>query len=138
MVKTSVKALLFTGDGAEEFFVGLPVARINAAITDHLVMLFWDVPDQPSDEFHNGDCFFHVFTIFMAAVMEGNKVTVVAVDPGSGDDRASEIASDIFDHCFWVAFVRPGIDIKTIFVLPVAAGLYFFERWSDQAFHFVQ
>ena len=130
--------MFFTGDGAKEFFVGLPVTRVNAAITDHLIMLFWDVSDEAADELHSGDRFFHVFTIFVAVVMEGNKAPIVAVDPGSGDDRASKIAADIFDHCFWVAFVRLGIDIKTIFMLPVAAGLYFFERWADQRFHFVQ
>ena len=130
--------MFFTGDGAKEFFVGLPVTRVNAAITDHLIMLFWDVSDEAADELHSGDRFFHVFTIFVTVVMEGNKVPIVAVDPGSGDDRASKIAADIFDHCFWVAFVRLGIDIKTIFMLPVAAGLYFFERWADQRFHFVQ
>ena len=130
--------VFFPGDGAEEFFVDLPVARINAAITDHLIMLFRDVPDQPADELHSGDCFFHIFTIFVAVVMEGNKVPIVAVDAGSGDDRASKIAADIFDHCFRVAFVRLGIDIKTIFVLLIAAGLYFFEGWADQRFHFVQ
>ena len=138
MVETSVNMVLFPGDGAGEFFVGLPVPGIDAAITDHLIMLFRDVPDQPPDELHGGDRFFHVFTIFVTVVMEGDKVPIVVVDPGSGDDRTPEIAADIFDHCFWVAFVRLGIDIKTIFMLPVAAGLYFFERWADQRFHFIQ
>ena len=57
------------------------MACINAAITDHLIMFFWDVSDQPSDELHSRDRFFHVFTIFVAVVMEGNKVPIVAVDP---------------------------------------------------------
>ena len=138
MVKTSVNAAFFAGDRPAESAVSLSMACVDAAITDHFEMFFRDVPDEAADEFHGRDGFLHVPAVLVAIVMEGNKVPIVAVDAGSGDDRASKIAADIFDHCLWVAFVRLGIDIKTIFVLLVAAGFYFFERWADQRFHFVQ
>ena len=35
----------FTGYGPVEFFVNLPVAGINTAITDHFIMLFRDMRD---------------------------------------------------------------------------------------------
>ena len=38
--------VFFTGDGFVEFFVNFPMAGINATIADHLIMLFWDVPDK--------------------------------------------------------------------------------------------
>ena len=40
--------MFFTGDGSVEFFVNLPTPCINAAITDHFVMLFGDMADQES------------------------------------------------------------------------------------------
>ena len=130
--------MFFTGDGAGKFFVDLPVARINAAVTDHLIMLFRDVADETLDELHDRDCLFHIFVILVTVIMEGNKVAIIVINSGGGNDGTAQITTNIFNDSFWVAFARLGIDIKTIFMLPVAAGLYFFERWSDQRFHFVQ
>ena len=138
MVKTSVKKMFFTGDGTYKFFVSLPVTGVDAAITDRFIMLFRDVADETLDKFQSRDGFFHIFVILVAVIMEGNKISIVTVDAGSGDDRSPEIAADIFGNSFRIAFVWLGINIKTIFMLPVAAGLYFFERRANQGFHFVQ
>lgn len=83
-----------------EFFINLPVSGIDAAITDHLVMLFRDVPDEPLYELHNRDSFFHIFVILMTVVMESDKITVIAVNTGSGDNRAAEITADVLYNCF--------------------------------------
>lgn len=56
-----------------EFFANLPVAGINTVIADHFVMLFRDV---------------------LTVIMEGNKVTVIAVDPGRSNDRAAKAAAE--------------------------------------------
>lgn len=56
-------------------------AGINTAITDHLIVLFRDVSDKALNELHNRNCFFHILLIFMAVVMESDKVAIVFVNP---------------------------------------------------------
>ncbi len=136
MVKTSVNRMFFTGDGSVEFFVNLPVPCINAAITDHFVMLFWDMADQAFNEFHNRKRFFHIGVIFVSIIMESDKVAIVFINPGSGNHGTSEIMPNIFRHGFVIAFVWFCIDIKAFLVFPATAGFYFFKRVSDPGFHF--
>lgn len=138
MVKAPVDMVFFAGYGSVEFFINLPVSGIDAAISDHFVMLFWDMFYKTLYKFHNRDSFFHVFVILMTVVMESNEVTVIVVNTGSGDYRSSEIASDILHDGFWVTFTGFGIDVKAGFVFPVAAGLNLFKGWSDPGFHFVK
>ena len=38
--------VFFTGDGSVKFFVNFPVAGIDAAIANHLIVLFGDVSDK--------------------------------------------------------------------------------------------
>lgn len=68
--------MFFTGDDSVEFFVNLPVPCINAAITDHFVMLFRNMADEAFNEFHNRKCFFHIVIIFVPVIMERDKVTM--------------------------------------------------------------
>ncbi len=121
-----------------EFFVRLPVAGINAAIADHFVMLFGDMLDETPYELHDGKRFFHVFVIFMPVVMEGDKVTIVCINPGSGNHGSSEITPDIFYHGFGITFVWLCIDIKAFLVFPVTAGFHFFKGAPDPGFHFIE
>ena len=130
--------VFFPGYDPMEFFVILPVPGINAAITDHFIMLFRNMADKTPYEVHNRKRFFHIFVIFMAVVMESDKITVIVVNPGSGDDRTSEIAANIFDHRFRVTLVGFGIDIETVLVFPVTAGFHFFKGWTNFRFHFVK
>lgn len=76
-------------------FVNLAVAGINAAITNHFVMLFRDMAVQTLYKFHTGVSFLHVFVILMAVVMESNINTIIDVNTGSGDYRLSKIGPDI-------------------------------------------
>ncbi len=138
MVKTSVNMMFFTGDGSVGFFVNLPVPCINAAITNHFVMLFGDMADQAFNEFHNRKCFFHIFVIFMPAVMESDKATIIFINPGSGDHGSSEITPDIFYHGFGITFVWFCIDIEPFLVFPVTECFHLFERVADFGFHFIQ
>ena len=64
-----------------EFFVNLTVAGIDAVVANHFVMLFGDVPDEPLYEFHHRDCFFDVLVIFMAVVVERDKVSIIFINP---------------------------------------------------------
>ena len=100
---------------------------IDAAITDHFVMFFRNMEDKPFDKFHNGDCFFHILPIFMAVVMESDKVAVIFINPGGSDDGASKISVDILRNRLGITFVGFGIDIETFLVLPVTVGLNLFK-----------
>lgn len=130
--------MLFTGDGPEESSVNLPMPCIKAAITDHFVMLFGDMLDEAFYELHNRDGLFHISVIFMPVVMESDKVTVVFINPGSGNHGPPEITPDIFHHGSGVAFVWLCIDIEAFLVLPVTAGLHLFERVADPVLHFIE
>lgn len=121
-----------------EFFINLPVAGVNAAITDHFVMFFRDVTDQAFDELHNRKSFFHTGVIFMTVVMEGNKVAIVFINPGSGNHRASELTPDVFYYGFGGTFVWICIDVEAVFVFAVTAGLNFFEGGTNSGFPFIQ
>lgn len=118
--------------------VDLPMASVNAAVTDHFIMLFWDMSDETLYEFHNRDSFFHILVIFVAVVVESNKITIILIDPGSSDHGTAEVSSDIFYNCFGITFVRLGIDVETILVIPVTAGLDLFERGADLGFHIIE
>ena len=70
-------------------------------------------------KFHNWDSFFNVLVIFMAVVMKSNKITVIVVNPGSGDYRPTKVATDILHDSFWVTFIGFGINVEA--VIAVAA-----------------
>lgn len=107
------------------------MASIKSAIADHFIMLFRDMADEPLDEVHNRDGFLDIFVIFVSVIVEGNKVAIIAVDPGSGDYGPSKVTSNVFENSFRMAFVRFGIDIEAMFVFPVAACFDFFEGGTD-------
>lgn len=114
------------------------MACINAAITNHFVVLFWDMSDEAFYKIHNRDSFLNIAVILVTIVMESNKVTVILVNPRSGDDRASKIAADIFHDSLRVTSLGFCIDIESLFVFPVTEGLYYFKGRSDFSFHFIQ
>jgi len=97
------------------------MAGVNTAVPDHFVMLFRDVLDEALYELHNGESFFNIYIIFMTVVMEGNKVTIIFDNPGSGNDGMSKVTPDIFHDGFWITFVGPGIDVEAVLVFVVTA-----------------
>ena len=113
--------MLFTGNGSVKFFINLPVAGINAAVADHFEMFFRDMSDETFYEFHNRKSFFDIGVIFVSVVMEGNKVTNIAVNLGRGDNGPPQITPNVFYGGFRITFIRLCIDIKTVFVFLVSA-----------------
>ena len=130
--------MFFPGNTPAKLFIDFPVPGINAAVSDHFEMLFRDMADQTLYKVHDRDGFFHIFIILMAVVMEGNKVTIIFVNAGSGDYRTAEIAADILDSSFRVTGIGFGINIEAVFVFPVAAGLHLFKRRTDNGFQFIK
>lgn len=110
-----------------EFFVNIPMPGIEPAVTDHFKVLFGDMSDQAIYEFHDRDGFFHINIVFMTVIVEGNKVPIVLVDTGCCNNGSAKVTADIFGNDFGIAFIRFGIDIKTMFMLFIAGSLYFFE-----------
>lgn len=128
LVKTSVNTMFLAGYGAEKFFVNFPVACVNAAIADHFVMLFRDVPDEAFNEFHNRECFFHICIIFVTVVMEGNKIPVIFINSGGGNDGTPQITPDVFDGSMGVAFAGFGVNVEAVFMLTVTKGFYLLKE----------
>lgn len=73
--------MFFTGDGPVQLFVNVTVPGIKTAVSDHLVMLFRDMLDEALYEFHNRNGFFHIFVIFMAVVVESDKILLIFINP---------------------------------------------------------
>ena len=138
LMQACAETTLLRGDRPEEFLVDLPVPCIKAAVADHFEMLFGDMADEAFDEIHGRDSLLHISPIFMAVIMEGDKVTVIAVNTGSGDDRAAKIAADIFNDRFRAADIRLCINIEAMLVIRVTAGLDFFKRRANLRFHFIK
>ena len=59
------------------------------------------------------------FFVFMAIVMKSNEFTIVLINSGSGNNRATKITTDILDNVLRVAFVRFCIDIETMLVIRI-------------------
>lgn len=121
-----------------EFRIHLTVSRIQAAISDHFKVFFWNVTDQAFDEIHNRKSLFHICVIFVAIIVERNSISVIEVNSGCGYDGSAKIASNIVSNDFGVTKIRFGIDIESLFMLAVTVGFYFFERRSDLGFQFIE
>ena len=107
---------------------------IQSSISDHFKVFFWNVADETFDEIHGRDCFLDIFFIFMAVVMKSNHFAIIFINTGSGYDRTSEIATNIFDYVFRVTFVWLCVNIETIFMFGVTFRFYFFKRGSQLRF----
>ena len=94
--------------------------------------------DKPLYEFHNRDSFFYILVIFVPVVVESDKVAVIFVNPGSSDDGAPKVASNVFHDGVGITFVGLGIHIEAFFVFLVTKGFYIFKSRADPFFHFVE
>lgn len=130
-VKTTESLLLFFRNSEMEFFINGTMSGIKAAITDHLEMFFRDVPDKAFDKIHDRNGFLNVLVIFVTIVMERDKIARIRIDSGSGNDRATKIATDIFGNSLRVTTVRFGINIEAVFVFKITSGRNFFKRRTN-------
>ena len=101
-------------------------------------MFFRDVSDETFYEIHNRQSFFHILFIFVTVIVESNGISVIPVNPGSGNYWPAKIAADVFSHYFRIAEIRLGVDIEAVFVLSVAFCFYFFKGGSYFVFHFIE
>ena len=121
-----------------ELLVCFAVACIQAAIADHFKMFLRDMPDQTFDEVHNRDRFLYIFIIFVSIVMKSDHRTIIFVDPGSGDHRTPQIASDIFDGSLRITSGRLGINVKSLLMRRITEGFDLFERIAQPLVHLIK
>lgn len=110
---------------------------IQSAIADHFKVFFRDMADQTFDEIHSRDGFFDIFFIFVPIVVESNHIAIIVIDSGCGNDRSAKITPDIFDDCFGITQIGFCINIKSLFVIVVTFGFYFFKGRPDLRFQFI-
>lgn len=82
LVKGTEIGMFLLGNGVNKSVFKRMVFGIKAVITDHLEMLFRNMPDEHFDEIHNGDSLCDAPVVFVPVVMEGDSVTIVSIDPG--------------------------------------------------------
>lgn len=74
----------------------------------------------------------------MTVVVEGNKVAIILVNPGSGNNGATKITANVLCNDFWITFIRFGINIETVLVLSVTGSFDSFEGGAKYGFHLIQ
>ncbi len=130
--------MFFLWDDAVEFRVHLTVSGIQAAIPDRFKVFFRNVADQTLDKIHNRKSLFHICVVFVAVIVERNRIAIIAVNSGCGDDGPAKIAANVFGYYFRVTEIGFGIDIEAAFMQAVAFGFHFFERRSNLVFQFIE
>ena len=137
-VKTTESMPFFFRNSEMEFFINGTMSGIKAAITDHLEMFFRDVANETLDEFHSRNRFFYVLFILMPVVMESDHFTIVFINSGCGNDRATKIPANIFGNSLRVTTVGFGINIEAVFMFQITTGRNFFKRRTDAEQHFLE
>lgn len=110
---------------------------IDAIITDHLEILFGDMADKPVHEFQSGNGLINQSVVFVSVVVKCDRITIVSVNAGGGDNRAAEVSADVFCDNGRIAEIRFGIDVETIFLIMVNRSLDIFERVTELLLHFI-
>ena len=96
------------------------VLCMNAIVSDHFKMLVRDMYNQAFDKVGDGNTFRDRFMILMALIMERHEITVIGINPGSGNDRPSKVSADVFNGDIRRTQIRFGSHIK-------AFGMVFVE-----------
>ena len=120
-----------------KIFINFAVSGIKPIVTGHLEILFRDMLDEQADKVDGRKSPCDEGVILMFIIMEGHIFTVIGINSGESDDRASQITADIINNGFWVAEIRFGIDIEAIFILTVDFGLGLFEGGTDTLLQFI-
>ena len=119
LVETPIEAMLGSMYRTTKFGICLSVPCVETAISNHFEVFFRDVSDETFDEINGGDGFFHIFFVVMAIVMKSYAFTIVLINSGSGNNRATEITTDILDNILRFTFVRLCVDIETMLMIRI-------------------
>lgn len=130
--------MFFLWDGTTELFIRATVPCINAIITNHLEIVFGDMAYKSFHEIQCRNCLVNKFVVFVSVVVESNRITIVAVNAGSSNNRTSKISADVFSDDGRVAEIRFCIDIEPILLITVNGGFDFFERVTNPGMHLIK
>lgn len=106
---------------------------IDPVVSNHFIIFFRDMLYEPPHEFQGGNGFVYQCIIFMAVIVERNRIAIIAVNPGGGDHRAPQVTPNVFYNLVGFAFLGLGIDIKAVFMLVINVSLCFFKGISQEA-----
>lgn len=120
-----------------KIFIHFAMSGIKPIVTGHLEILFRDMLDEQADKVDGRKSSSDEGVILMFIIMEGHIFTVIGINSGESDNRASQITADIINNGFWVAEIRFGIDIEAIFILTVDFRLGLFEGGTDTLLQFI-
>lgn len=118
--------------------INLPVSGVKAIVSCHFEIFIRDMLDKKFDKVNGRKSLPDERIVFMPVVMESDVNAIVRINSGEGDNRASEIAADIFDNRIRVAEIWLCINIKAIFVFMIYIRFSFFKRGTNMFFQFIQ
>ena len=107
------------------------VFGIKAIIADHFKMFVRNMADKPLDKVHGGKGFMNKNAVFVAVVMKGDGLAIRGVNPGSGNDRSSQIASNIVGNLMGIADIGFGINIKPLGAAFINQGFHGIKRRTE-------
>ena len=114
-----------------------PVPGIKPIVACHLEVPFRDMLDEELNEVNGRDGLLDKNIVLMPVIVESDVFPIVGVDAGKGDDRAPQVAADIFNDGIGVRKGRLCIDIKAVLIFAVDKGFGLFEGRADPFFHFI-
>lgn len=115
-----------------------PVPGIKSIVAGHLEVPFWDMLDEELYEINGRDGLLDKNIVLMSVVVESDIIPVIGVDTGKCNDRAAQVAADIFDDGTRIGKGGLCIDIKAVLIFAVDKSLGLFKGGSDPFFHFRQ
>lgn len=118
--------------------INLPVSGVKAIVSCHFEIFIRDMLDKKFDKVNGRKSLPDERIVFMPVVMESDVNAIVRINSGEGDNRASEVAADIFDNRIRVAEIWLCINIKAIFVFMIYIRFSFFKRGTNTFFQFIQ
>ncbi len=125
------QAVFGSWDGFPKRSIFFAVPGIETIVTSHFKVFFRDVLDQEFYKIYGRKCLFYKSIVFVPVIVKCDVAAIIGINPFQGNDRASEIAADIFDHCTRITETGFGINIKAIFILLVDKSFGIFERRSN-------
>ena len=115
-----------------------PVPCIKPIVACHLKIPFRDMLDQELNEVNDRDSLLYKDIVLMPVVVESDIFPVIGVDTGKCNDRAAQVAADIFDDGTRIGKGGLCIDIKAVLIFAVDKGFGLYEGRADPFFHFIE
>ena len=104
---------------------------INTIVTNYFEVPVRDMNNQAFYKVNDGDAFCNRLVILMPGVMKRHGVTIVRINSGGSNNRASEISADILNGDIWRAKIGFSTDIKPLRVILINLVFKFKERRTE-------